>query len=159
MVKKGFMLQLWRMQQSQALISVFFWALTLAGVFYLNYFHPVFVSVGLPESAIAIGTTILFILIVLAFLLMGFIYDRFLRLWREQTDVIVERNPYSRERLLPKEIVFWRRGTLALMKELAKKDSAIQKDIEFMEKWIAKSMADYEELKEAVASMEKWVAE
>ena len=159
MVKKGFMLQLWRIQQSQALISVFFWALTLAGVFYLNYFHPVFVSLGLPEKWIAVGTGILFLLIVLTFLLMGLIYDRFLRLWREQTDVIVERNPYSRERLLPKEIVFWKRGTLALMKELANKDSAIQKDIDFMEKWIAKSMADYKELREAVDGMEKWVTE
>ena len=157
MVKKGFMLQLWRIQQSQALISVFFWALTLAGVFYLNYFHPLFVKIGLPATEIALGTMILFLVIVLVFLLMGFIYDRFLRLWREQTDVVVERNPYAKERLMPKEIVFWKRSSLAMMKELAKKDGEIQKDIDFMEKWIAKSMVDYKELREAVETMEQWV--
>jgi len=59
--------------------------------------------------------------------------------------------------LMPKEIVFWKRSSLAMMKELAKKDGEIQKDIDFMEKWIAKSMIDYKELREAVETMEQWV--
>ncbi len=158
MVKKGLMVQMWRIQQSQAMIGIFFWALTLAGVYYLSYFHPYFRDLGLvTDKQVFLGTIMLALLILLAFLLMGLIYDRALRLWREQTDVIVERNPYSKERLMPKEVIFWRRSQLSIMKELAKKDTSIQKDIDFMEKWIEKSVARYKELREGAEDLEKWV--
>ena len=157
MVKKYLMVQIWRMQQSQALISIFFWALTLAGVYYLSYFHPLFTSFGLPQSEVALGTIILFFLIVIGFLIIGLIYDSFLRLWREQTDVAVERNPYSAERLQPKEIVQWKRFVVSVMKELGKTDATIQKDIDFMERWIAKSLEERPDLRASVERLEKWV--
>jgi len=164
MVKKYLMVQIWRIQQSQALISLFFWALTLAGVFYYNYFRNFFIFLGLvsreeSQTNNLIGTIYLFFMIVLAILLLGFIYDRYLKLWREQTDVAIERNPYSVERMQPKEIVQWKRFNVSIMKELAKTDSAIRKDIEFMEKWIAKSLAERPELKKSVEGLEKWVME
>jgi hypothetical protein len=135
-----------------------FLGLTLAGVFYPNYFHQHFVSLGIVRQGdYFLGTMILFLVIIVAFLLMGFIYDRSLKLWREQTDVAIERNPYSVERLQPKEIVQWMRCSVSIMKELAKTDSAIQKDIEFMEKWIAKSLAERPALRESVEGLEKWV--
>jgi predicted PurR-regulated permease PerM len=157
LAKKYLMVQIWRIQQSQALISIFFWALTLAGVYYLSYFHPLFRSFGLPASEVALGTIILFLCIVVGFLIIGVVYDKVLRLWREQTDVAVERNPYSVERMQPKEIVQWKRFNVSIMKELAKTDSAIQKDIEFMEKWIAKSLAERPDLRKSVEGLEKWV--
>jgi predicted PurR-regulated permease PerM len=157
LVKKYLMVQIWRMQQSQALISIFFWALTLAGVYYLSYFHPFFTSLGLPKTEVALGTIILFFLIVVGFLIAGLIYDRFLKLWREQTDIAVERNPYSVERMQPKEIVQWKRFNVSIMKELAKTDGAIRKDIEFMEKWIAKSLAERPDLRASVEGLERWV--
>lgn len=158
MVKKYLMVQIWRIQQSQAIISLFFWGLTLAGIFYPTYFHQHFVSLGLVrQSDYFLGTMILFLVIIVAFLLMGFIYDRSLKLWREQTDVAIERNPYSVERLQPKEIVQWMRCSVAIMKELAKTDGAIQKDIEFMEKWIAKSLAERPDVRASVEGLEKWV--
>jgi len=159
LVKKGLMVQLWRIQQSQSLISLLFWALTLAGVFYLSYFHRYFVDVLhiVSNDQVFIGTMILFLLVIGAFLLIGLIYDRTLKLWREQSDVAVERNPYTKERLMPKDIVVWRHASLPLMKELAKKDNAMQKDIEFMENWIARSLAGYKELRQSVDEIEKWV--
>ena len=162
MVKKYLMVQIWRIQQSQVLISLVFWALTLAGVFYYNYFRAFFIRLGLVsevdnQTNNLIGTIYLFFIIVAAILLMGFIYDRYLKLWREQTDVAVERNPYSVERMQPKEIVQWKRTSVSIMKELAKTDSAIQKDIEFMEKWIAKSLAERPDLRATVEGLEKWV--
>jgi hypothetical protein len=158
LVKKYLMVQIWRIQQSQAIISLFFWGLTLAGIFYPTYFHQHFVSLGLVRpSDYFLGTMILFLVIIVAFLLMGFIYDRSLKLWREQTDVAIERNPYSVERLQPKEIVQWKRTSVSIMKELAKTDSAIQKDIEFMEKWVAKSLAERPDVRASVEGLEKWV--
>ncbi len=158
MVKKGFMVQLWRIQQSQAIISLFFWGLTLAGVFYPTYFHEHFVNLGIVrQSDYFLGTMLLFLAIIGAFLLMGLIYDIVLKLWVEQSDVAVERNPYSKERLMAKEILFWRRSTVAIMKQLAKTDPSIQKDIDFVEKWIDKSLNDQKAMKEDVERIEAWI--
>ena len=157
MVKKGLMVQLWRIQQSQAIISIFFWSLTLAGVFYKDYIHPHFVAWGIVRiEDVFLGTVILFFIIVVVFLIFGLLYDRVLRLWVEQTTVAVERNPYSKERLMPKEVVFWQRGYLSIMKEIAKKDSSMQKDLDFMDKWMSKSLQE-PGLKKEVEELEQWV--
>lgn len=108
-VKKALMTQIWRLQQSQALISVFFWSLTLAGVFYLAYVHTWFVRwriIGADE--VFIGTVYLFFIFLGGFLLIGFIYDRVLKLWSEQTVVAYERNPFTVDRFYAKEILLWR---------------------------------------------------
>ena len=158
-MKKGFMVQLWRIQQSQAIIGLFFWGLTLAGVFYPNYFHQHFVSLGIVRQGdYFLGTMILFLIVIGVFLLMGLIYDIVLRLWVEQSDVAVERNPYSKERLMAKDIVSWRRGNIAIMRQLARADPSIQEDIDFMEKWIDKSLATQKGLKEDVERIEAWIA-
>lgn len=160
MVKKRMMIQFWRLQQTQQIIGLFFWALTLTGVFYLSYFHSWFVKFGVVRNdEVFLGTIITFFLIILAFLVIGLIYDRVLKLWVEQTDVTVERNPYSTGYLLPKEIVYWRRTTLPVMKALAKSDGAVQKDIDFVEKWIAASLAKQHDLQAYVDKLEKWIAE
>jgi len=152
------MVQLWRIQQSQAIIAIFFWGLTLAGVYYKEYFHPQLVRIGLlREQDLFLGTILLSLAIIATFLLAGLVYDRTLKLWREQTDVIVERNPYSKERLMPKEVMFWKRGTVSILKELAKNDSELKKDIEFMEKWIEKTMEENKEIKKGVEDLERWV--
>ena len=159
MVKKGLMVQLWRIQQSQGLISLFFWALTLAGIFYVNYVEWFFIKIGLVPGVNeqrALGTIYLFLMIVLVFLLIGLLYDRVLKLWVEQTTVAVERNPYSKERLMPKEVVFWQRGYLSIMKEIAKKDSSMQKDLDFMDKWMSKSLQE-PGLRKEVEELEQWV--
>ena len=158
MVKKGLMIQLWRLQQSQAMISLFFWALTLAGVYYV-YFHPVLVRLGLPENQVFVGIFVLFSLIIITFLILGLLYDRVLKLWVEQTDVAVERNPYSSKYLLPKDIMYWQRSTLPIMRGLAKSDPALLKDIEFMEKWIDKSLAKQKGMKDSITSLENWIAD
>lgn len=158
MVKKGLMIQLWRLQQSQTMISLFFWALTLAGVYYV-YFHPVLVRLGLPENQVFVGIIVLFSLIIIAFLIMGLLYDRVLKLWVEQTDVAVERNPYSSKYLMPKDIMYWQRSTLPIMRGLARSDPSLLKDIEFMEKWIDKSLARQKGIRENVASLESWITD
>ena len=159
MVKKYLMVQIWRIQQSQAIISLFFWGLTLAGIFYPTYFHQHFVSLGIVrQSDYFLGTMILFLVIIVAFLLMGLIYDIVLKLWVEQSDVAVERNPYSKERLMAKDIVSWRRGNIAMMRQFARVDPSMQKDIDFMEKWIDKSLATQKGLKEDVERIEAWIA-
>ncbi len=158
LVKKGLMMQIWRIQQVQAIVGLLFWSLTLAGVYYISYFHDHLVNLGiLGEGDVALGTALLFAAIIIGFLVFGLIYDRVFKLWREQTDVLIERNPYTREKLTPKEVIQWRRSFVPIMKELAKKDSQMEKDVVFMEKWIEKSILDYKELEYGVKDLEKWV--
>jgi hypothetical protein len=77
------------------------------------------------QSDYFLGTMILFMIIIVAFLLMGLIHDIVLRLWVEQSDVAVERYPYSKERLMAKDIVSWRRETIAMMRRFARADPSM----------------------------------
>src|SRR3989304_2682133 len=108
-LKKALMTQIWRIQATQGIFSVFFWSLTLAGVFYKEYVHVHFVNWGLVrDDQVGIGTAILFLLVLLTFLALGVLYDVGLKLWKEQTTVAYERNPFTQERIFPKEVVVWR---------------------------------------------------
>jgi hypothetical protein len=83
--KKGLMVVLWRVQQSQMVISIVFWSLTLTGVFYpyVAGYSPL----G-PLSTMGL----LFIGVIGSVLAFGYAYDR-LRFWDEQMRVQLERNP------------------------------------------------------------------
>jgi hypothetical protein len=141
-VKKGLMTYIWRIQQSQMIISIVFWSLTLTGVFY-QYFAPLFdVYLGIPQENVFSGMLLLFFIVLLSVVLIGIVYDRVFRLWQESSVVSVERNPYSRFLLMPKEILLWKRCQLRILKEVAKDDPEAQKDIEFMDRWFDKLLED-----------------
>lgn len=141
-IKKGLMTYIWRIQQSQMLISIIFWSLTLAGVFY-QYFAPLFDHyVGIPQENVLFGMAFLFFLVLSSVVIVGVVYDRVFRLWQESAVVSVERNPYSRFLLMPKEVILWKRCQLRILKEVAKDDPETMKDIAFMDKWMDKLMED-----------------
>ncbi|MCK4443442.1 MAG: hypothetical protein KAW09_02790 [Thermoplasmata archaeon] len=141
-IKKGMMTYVWRIQQSQMLISILFWSLTLTGVFY-QYFAPLFDHyLGISQENVFGGMTFLFSLVLLGVVLIGVAYDRVFKLWQESSVVSVERNPYSRFLMMPKEILLWKRCQLRILKEVAKDDPETMKDIEFMDRWIDKLLQD-----------------
>jgi hypothetical protein len=141
-IKKGLMTFIWRIQQSQMLISIIFWSLTLTGIFY-QYFAPLFDRyLGISQRDVFIGMLVLFLLVLFAVALLGFAYDRVFRLWQESSVVNVERNPYSRFLLMPKEILLWKRCQMRVLKEVAKDNPETQRDIEFMDKWMDKLLED-----------------
>jgi hypothetical protein len=141
-IKKGLMTYVWRIQQSQMLIGIVFWSLTLTGVFY-QYFAPLFdTHLGISQSNILGGMAFLLAVVLGSVLLVGIAYDRVFRLWKESSIVSIERNPYSRFLMMPKEILLWKRCQLRILKEVAKDDPEAQKDIEFMDKWFDKLLKD-----------------
>ncbi len=141
-VKKALMTYIWRIQQSQMIISIGFWSLTLTGIFY-QYFAPLFdVYMGVPQENVFLGMLLLFFIVLASVVIIGFAYDRVFRLWQEQAVVNVERNPYSRLLMMPKEILLWKRCQLRILKEVAKDDPEAQKDIEFMDRWFDKLLED-----------------
>lgn len=155
-IKKGLMTFIWRIQQSQMLISILFWSLTLTGIFY-QYFAPLFDQYfGVSQEDVFVGMLLLLLMVLIGVALLGFAYDRVFRLWQESSVVNVERNPYSRFLLMPKEILLWKRCQLRILKEVAKDDPETQRDIQFMEKWMDKLLED-PKVKEQVEETERMI--
>ena len=153
-VKKAVMTQVWRIQQSQIIISILFWALTLAGVFYVAYVHPWFVDLRVVRGdQVLLGTMILFVIFLVAFLILGFVYDRVFQLWKEQTIVAIERNPYSTDKLMPKEIVMWRLH-IEVLRAVAKGNPEAESRVRIMEAWLDRQMKADPSLAAAVAHIE-----
>lgn len=105
--KKVIMKYLWRIQQSQMVISIIFWSLTLTGVFY-PYVREKFRNFGLSQSNVFGGMAIMFFIVVFLIITAGLLFDR-LRFWNEQMIISNERNPFGYGgRMNPRDIIFWR---------------------------------------------------
>lgn len=159
MVKKMFMIQVWRIQQSYAIFSLFAWSFLLTFTSY-PYIAPLFSRWGVISAEdVLLGMAVLFLIVFFGILAFGFLYDRILKLWREQADVVYERNPYAKEKLMPKEILLWKKAHLRTLREVAKQDPEVWEDIEFMEKWIQKSLESDPLLRKEVQETEKWISQ
>ncbi|HEY5605780.1 MAG TPA: hypothetical protein VIL45_04565 [Thermoplasmata archaeon] len=164
MVKRYVMLQLWRVQQSYVLLSLLLWGLVITftaypvvGSVWLGFLEDRF-GISPSTPGIVAATLVLIFLSAFGFLFtLGVIYDKYLRLWREQLDVAYERNPYTREKLMVKEILLWRHMFLPALRRVAAEDPEIQREIEFMKKWIEKSESMDGNIRRAVGETEEWV--
>lgn len=151
--KKWAMLVIWRISQAGPILSIFFWSTTLAGIFWpilgkeatatspagpLLWFVTDVLGVG-GDRATLVGLLLLFFGFVFVIILIGWLYDRVFKLWREQMDVIYERNPYADDLLFRKEILQWKQYYLPLAKAVYKvsPDPDLKVAIERVESWIA----------------------
>ena len=148
---------MWRLQAIGALYSVVMLTITLTLVVYpyVNWrFFDVFDSIGLDfgtQSDIVI-TAIIFVVIVSAALTFGFVYDRILKLWKTSNQVAMERNPYAKNLMNPKEVLNWQYYFVPMLRA-----SGCQKEAEFMEKWNQRVLNENPELKKEVAGIMKWI--
>lgn len=148
MVKKYVMTLVWRISQTGPILSIFFWSTALAGIFWpilgRSPDGPLWILITdtlniAPERATIVGLLLLFLLFAAIILTIGFVYDRVLKLWREQMDVAYERNPYMEERMFVKEKAQFDQFWLPLARTVYK-------------------VSPDEELKEAIGRAEDWVA-
>ena len=97
-----------------------------------------------------LALVIIFTAIIIAILFAGLIWDRELRMWHEQSVVMVERNPYNMHKLTPKEVVyfteFWIPFGRAFGGEMAEK-------AEFWARWCDDQMAKDPVLKASVREL------
>jgi hypothetical protein len=124
----------WRVQQSQMVISIIFWSLTLTGVFYdkvREWSNNFWI---LPEDSVFLGMLVMFCFVVLAIILFGVIYDR-LQFWKEQQLVIVERNPYASWKPNPVQSM-WIELMVDMIREMAPENEALQEKAELYAKWL-----------------------
>jgi hypothetical protein len=151
-IKKKLMELMWRMQQSQTIIGVLMWSLTLTGIFY-PYMRDKF---GFDPSDVLLPMMLLFLFILGMVVLIGVIFDK-LRFWKEQNIVLAERNPYATFKFYPKEI-HWARLWLVLAKQQKDPPPEVRREIEFFEKWMERLMAEDPHYREEVEEIESYAA-
>jgi hypothetical protein len=137
LIKKWVMRQYWRVQQSQAFISVGFWATTLTLLIwpYIRW-RPVFAAneatLGIPNTYW--GLFSIFAGVMFSVLFIGWVYDRVLGLWIEWRSVDTERNPFMTYALSPNWMI-----TVAMQAEILKRvasdDEKVVADAEWVHKW------------------------
>lgn len=114
-IRKWLMKQQWRVVQIRGIWSLFNGILLLAYA-YFKYI-PFFEEMGFFGPFAFSGVTLV------AFLILGYIYDRVLMMWSPSQEVTVERNPYQ-YLPSPREQIFWfpiYSAMLNISEELAKK--------------------------------------
>ena len=131
--KKTLMMYLWRVQQSQAVISIVFWGLTITGIFY-PFVREKFHNFGLPQAWVLGGMVVMFGIVMIFVVAFGIIYDK-LKFWKESTTVVAERNPYASWKLMPLHM-FWMDLWLETAKSLPNRTPELEEKIAFSEAWI-----------------------
>lgn len=97
-IKKFYAKQAWRIRQSSAMLNLFFFSLTLTGI-YLPYVKEI---LNIDSNMLLLP--MLYIISLIGLVLMGVVYDVVLRLWREENVVTAEHNPYAINLFSEKEL-------------------------------------------------------
>jgi hypothetical protein len=156
-MKKWFMRQYWRVQQSQSLISLFFWTSTLTLLIW-PYVSWRFVAgetmFSIPVTYLglmAIATTVL-----TSVLLVGVTYDVTLGLWRDHITVVQERNPFATYKLNPTWGIVIAQ-TNEILRRIAPEEEDVQRYCRFIDRMLdwnsreeiwARSMSSWKEILE-----------
>ncbi|HUW42818.1 MAG TPA: hypothetical protein VMW02_01130 [Thermoplasmata archaeon] len=144
-VKKWFMLQVWRLQQVAAILTLALLSLNLALQMYnfMDWREGVFSS---PYYAVPI------LLLLITLVIWGFaiFWDLRMKMWREQMAVAMERNPYAKEKLYAKEIANYAFMWLPILDNLGKTDPEAKAHADSLRTWVDKA------LKDDAAAMMEW---
>ena len=141
--KKWAMRQYWRMQQSQAVVSLLLWGTTITLLVWplIEWRFSVDCSRGpcFPSELFGVSSTYfalaaIFFTVMFSVLTIGFLYDQVFSLWTEYSSVAMERNPYATYALAPIWLMI-----VALQAEVLKRtasdDEAMVKQADWFLKW------------------------
>jgi len=131
-LKKWFMLQVWRIQQVAQVLTIMLLAINLSLQLYGFISWRKGSLFSTPYSGVPM------ILLVTVAIIWGFaiVWDMRFKMWREQQAVVVERNPYAKERMTSKELVVYGITWLPLLDQLAKQNPEIRPAAEAMRNWL-----------------------
>src|SRR2546426_3304046 len=108
MVKRFFMTQLWRIQQSYTLLSLILWGIVIVTTSFpiiSPIWFPFLARFGISATApgvVAVTLVLMFFLVFGSLYSFGFVYDRYLRLWREQLHASLRKKPHPPGEANPK---------------------------------------------------------
>ena len=148
---KFLMKHLWRFQQIGGLVSV--------TLMCLNLTIPLWEYTGWRFRYIGLGAKYNWLIIIILFsfvfgiaLLSGFIYDRVFKLWTHKEVVNAERNPFSKGRINPKEMLSWQYFYIPLLLK-----QGLKAEAEFNLKWNERNMERDPQLRKDVYMIMDWV--
>jgi len=131
-LKKWFMLQMWRVQQVAQVLTIMLLAINLSLQLYgfISWRRGSFFST--PYTGVPL------ILLVTIAIIWGFaiVWDMKFKMWREQMAVVVERNPYMKERMTSKELAMFSITWLPVLDQLAKQNPEVKPAAEAMRNWL-----------------------
>jgi len=135
-LKKAFMRQYWRIQQSQTLISMGFWITTLTLLMwpYVSWrFESETEMLAVPMTYWGLGAIAFSVLLIV--LIIGWVYDVFLGLWREHLTVVQERNPFTTYKVnAPFGMLLAQTNTI--LRKLSEDDEDIMRHCNFVDRWL-----------------------
>ena len=137
-VKKWFMLQLWRVQQVAQILTIALLALNLS----LTVYPYLEWREGTVFAETYAGVTLILLLIAAGVWIFAMVWDIKLKMWREQQMVLVEKNPYAKEKMAAKEIVMYQLSWLPLMEKLGKDDPDIMAAAKSLRAWTERLAAE-----------------
>jgi len=146
------MLQMWRFQQISQIATLALLALNLALQIYnfMNWRGSIFSS---PYTAVPFITLVL-VACIWAF---AIFWDMRMKMWREQMAVVMERNPYAKERMYSKELVVYSMLWLPLLENLGEKDPKLKESADHLRAWLKQSYVDDKSLKGEVDDILKYM--
>ena len=135
-LKKAFMRQYWRIQQSQTLISMGFWITTLTLLMwpYVSWrFESETEMLAVPMTYWGLGAIAFSVLLIV--LIIGWVYDVFSGLWREHLTVVQERNPFTTYKVnAPFGMLLAQTNTI--LRKLSEEDEDIMRHCNFVDRWL-----------------------
>lgn len=134
--KKWFMLQIWRIQQVAQLATIVLLSLNVAGMIFASIDWRV-EGTAFEKSYVTIP--LLMAVIGMIIWLSAIWWDTRMRMWREQATVLVERNPYAKEKLSAKEVALYELLWLPMLDKMAQGDPKIKDSISSIRAWIHRS--------------------
>ena len=137
-MKKWFMLQVWRLQQVAQILTIALLALNLA----LQVFGLIKWREDSLLSISYVGVPLILLLLAMAIWTFAIIWDLRLKMWREQTSVLIEKNPYMKEKFAPKEIALYAMIWIPMMEKLGKDDPVLAKNAKLLKDWLKREIRE-----------------
>ena len=136
-VKNWFMLQVWRLQQVSQIVTLVMLTATLSGIIwgYVKYRGGIF-------GNSVFGILIIALIIGLAVWTFAIFWDTRLKLWRDQMQVLVEKNPYTHEKMSPKELFTYVITWIPIMENLTKNDPKMDASLNVLKEWVRNEVAN-----------------
>lgn len=135
-VKKWLMLQMWRFQQVAQPVTLVLLAANLS----VTVFSLVRWRGELRNAYFTIP--LIFMILFLAMWAFAIAWDLRYKMWREQQTVLVERNPYAKEKLNAKEMAQFNLIWIPVLEELGKNNKKLADTAQLLRRWVVQASKD-----------------
>jgi hypothetical protein len=129
------MLQVWRLQQVAQLLTLILLAINLSLIAwgYVKWRNGFLAN---PFT----GVLSILLVLALAIWISAYTWDRRLKMWREQTSVLIEKNPFMKERFAPKEVALYALIWIPMMEHMGKNDPVLKANAEALKDWLKREL-------------------